>query len=356
MFWKMRANYKQSAALSTSSNSLFSKLLGNVYLRNIVFLLLLLASTVANKLYTLRYFDPMGFLNIVTGFSLYYLIFIFHNTVLYEKLWKKKKYFLYIAILSVVLISLDEVMLPIIRRIFHIPWQKENFYEKLLILYTRYINIYIAFAVYLGFTYFRQQENKLRLENLNREVELKQLKEQLNPHFLFNALNNIYSYTLENSANTGELLLKLSELIRYILENANKEQVTLGNEIDFTKHYIAFEQERLGERCTVHITTDISNPDVGIAPFILFTFIENAFKHGTATNKKSEISINIQANDECVNLHIINSIYRSKKESTKVGLANVQRRLQLLYPNKHTLALTESEGCYYTSLVLYRNY
>lgn len=347
--WAKPAN---APAMTAGNNKLLTRVLGSIYLRNLVLLLLLLASSTATKVYTLRSFDLMGFFNICMASTSIYLTFIFHNTVLYEKLWRGRKYLLYFIILTASLISLDQLLLPAIRKLVHIPWENGSYSAKLLVLYTRFINTYIALAVYIAFSFYKEHEKQLKLENLNREIELKQLKEQLNPHFLFNALNNIYSYTLENSSSTGELLLKLSELIRYILRTSNTEEVSLEDEISFIKHYIAFEQERLGARCKVEIITDITDLKTKIAPFVLFTFIENAFKHGTATNERSEIRIDIHADKERIDLQIVNSIHRSKQHSTKVGLANVQRRLQLIYPERHTLSLTEENGFYHTQLVL----
>lgn len=208
------------------------------------------------------------------------------------------------------------------------------------------IYIYISLGVYLAFKYFKERTLILQAENMQKELELKQLNEQLNPHFLFNALNNIYSHLLHESDNGKELILKLSELMRYVLDSSKKLTVSLADEIRFIENYIAFEKERLGGRCNVDCRIEVTSTRFNIVPLILFNFIENAFKHGTTSIKRSDISISIRADDSSLNLFIENTIFNYQHQSTNTGLDNAKRRLELLYPEKYKLDIIEDNGKY----------
>ncbi len=207
------------------------------------------------------------------------------------------------------------------------------------IYWANVVYIYISLGVYLSFKYFRERTRLLQIENIQKEMELKQLNEQLNPHFLFNALNNIYSHHLRSAGDTGELILKLSELMRYILDSSKKDTVLLCDELLFIENYIAFETERLGKRCSVDYSKEVTTAPFNIVPLILFNFIENAFKHGTTSIHKSDIVIRIEANENLLKLFISNSVYHSQQSAVRMGFGvdNTKRRLELLYPGKYAL-------------------
>jgi LytS/YehU family sensor histidine kinase len=209
-----------------------------------------------------------------------------------------------------------------------------------------------AMGVYLAYTYYRDRERLFRIEQEKKELELRQLNEQLNPHFLFNALNNIYSHLLPQPGPGKELILKLSELMRYVLDSNKKVKVPLGEEIAFIEHYIAFEQERLGKRCRVIYEKEAIADDACIIPLILFTFIENAFKHGTTVIKPSEIAIRIQTDGTQLHLFVRNEIHRKSQQSTLTGLHNAGRRLELLYPEAYRLDISETKEHYTVNLEL----
>ncbi len=341
-----------SSTHKIDNNTFTGKLLNNFYLRNTILLLILLSATVAKKVFMAMGFDLLGFFNTCCSFVLLYLIFIFHNLILYDQIFKRGNYFSYIILFILVLVLYNEIALPFFRSLFHIEWPLESLQDKLLLQYSRVVDIYLGLGLYLAFSYFKEREQKLKLENLNKALELKQLKEQLNPHFLFNALNNIYSYTLEDSARSGELILKLSELMRYIMRNVEKDTVSIGDELTFINNYLSFEQERLGERCKINMTQSIDDPETKIAPLILFVFIENALKHGTSLIQKSEIHITITSNADSTELVTSNAIKSTGTNSLNIGLINTQRRLDILYPERHSLKLTASNDMFYTRLLL----
>jgi len=205
----------------------------------------------------------------------------------------------------------------------------------------------LGFGIYFSYKHFKTKHDELSLKYLARTVELQQLQLQLSPHFLFNALNNIYSYSIDSNNKSSELILKLSELMRMVLENSRKEKILLQSEIDFASCYIAFEKERVGKRCTINFSHQVYSESAEIAPFILFTFIENAFKHGTDTIKDSKIDIAITSDEKQITLVVRNTLTKNHSiDSTKMGLSNVIRRLGLIYPNKHRIDFTITEGYY----------
>lgn len=204
--------------------------------------------------------------------------------------------------------------------------------------------------VYLGVKYLLKSKEFFELEAVKKEVELNQLKNQLNPHFLFNALNNIYSYGLENNQYGHDLVMKLGQLMRFVLDANKSELIPLGDEVNFIDNYIAFEQERLGYRCRINFSKEITDPGQLIPPFLLFPLIENAFKHGTNSVYPTTIDIHLVSNQESVQLMVKNEKLKQSHPSTQTGLSNLTRRLQLLYPAQHQLTISETESHFHTSL------
>lgn len=280
-----------------------------------------------------------------------YASFFIHNLVLYRYLLKRRRYILYgISVIALLFLSsqaYSAMTFYFYKEPSDFPWQK-----WVALYWIELIYYWAALCVYLAYTYYRDRERLFRIEQEKKELELRQLNEQLNPHFLFNALNNIYSHLLVQSASGKELILKLSELMRYVLDSSKKAQVPLDEEIAFIEHYIAFEKERLGHRCQVDYNTNIAAADACIIPLILFSFVENAFKHGTTAIKPSEIEIRLKADGKQLHLFIRNEIHQGNKASTFTGLENTRRRLALLYPDQYELNISEEDGHYTVNLKL----
>jgi len=206
--------------------------------------------------------------------------------------------------------------------------------------------------IYLGVKYLLKSRELYQLEAIKQAAELNQLKTQLNPHFLFNALNNIYSYNLENYKHGNDLILKLGELMRFILELSPQEKIRLDDEIAFIDNYISFEKERIGYRCDIQYKKDVSDMNIKLPPLLLFPFVENAFKHGSLAIYPTTIGINIRATNTEINIMVINQILNRKLTSTKIGLSNIERRLELLFPGTHQLDIQDENGYYKVNLNL----
>lgn len=236
-------------------------------------------------------------------------------------------------------------------------YQKENIY--LALLYHFVICIVSTFTI-MSLSLMQkyaleiQKSNQVQLR-LNK-MNIKFLSAQLNPHFFFNMLNNLYGVSLTTPARTPNLILKLSDLMRYQIENANKSKVKLTNEIIFIQNYIDLERERVGKRCKItfkHPHDLESLQQFSIAPLLLIILIENAFKH-SITEKNWFVDISLECNNSKLILKIENSLPNKKlvKESTGIGLKNISQRLNFLYDGEYDITYSQTETMYQTTLIL----
>lgn len=188
-------------------------------------------------------------------------------------------------------------------------------------------------------------------------AELSFLKAQINPHFLFNTLNNIYTLAVIKDDNAPDSIMKLSNIMRYVTDDATADVVPMQNEIDCIKDYIALQRLRLGEKTRIDMEISGNIEDKKIAPLLLMTFIENIFKYGISKHTKSVISIKIWGNETGISFFCQNSIFADKgeKKRTGIGLKNTRQRLEYLYPGKHELAINTDNQLYTVKLILQIN-
>ncbi len=207
-----------------------------------------------------------------------------------------------------------------------------------------------AIAVKIFKFYLRSQARLRELENTNLKTELSYLKNQINPHFLFNALNNIYVLSRKRPDETPEAVLLLSDLLRYQLYDCVQEQVALKDEIEYLKNYLKLDKLR---KSNTKIEFDVKGNINGkmVAPFLFLPFVENAVKHGLNPDGESYLSINIEVGKELY-FHVANSKspYTDDKPIGGIGLTNVRRRLELLYPKRHTLNIRNEKERYIVDL------
>ncbi|MBB5622483.1 sensor histidine kinase YesM [Pedobacter cryoconitis] len=204
-----------------------------------------------------------------------------------------------------------------------------------------------------------QSNKRIVLERDNLNLEINFLKAQINPHFLFNTLNNIYRMVNKQDPNTADMVLHLSDLMRYTLYESNVDKIPLDREAQFIKDYLELERIRYGEE--VSITTDMAEDfgKIKIVPLILFPFIENAFKHGadaTVENSWIEISVKLLGND--LHFEVNNSVsphIGSKSNFGGVGMVNVKKRLTIHYADKYNLSIKQENGAYKVKLQLTLN-
>jgi len=220
------------------------------------------------------------------------------------------------------------------------------FDKSLIDLYFVIVGLYsvslLAILIKLLKYWYEQQHIAIQLLKEKTEAELAMLKGQINPHFLFNTLNNIYSLALKKSDLTAEVVVKLSEMLDYLLYDCNVEMVDIRKEIKLIRNYIYLQKIRIGERIDIQFKAENTNGQQ-IPPMILLPFIENSFKHGAGMqSNKVWIKIKIKAEDNQLNFNIINSKSLRKdldykSNSGGIGLENVKKRLKLLYQNDYSL-------------------
>lgn len=190
----------------------------------------------------------------------------------------------------------------------------------------------------------KQYQQNLEQEKINSELSF--LKAQINPHFFFNTLNNIYALTIIDVETAREALHKLSRMMRYVLYETQHGTVLLSQEIAFAQDYIQLMQLRLTDKVTVSLQPPVPLHDVSIAPMLFLPFIENAFKHGVSAVQPSHIDIKIWQEGQKVYVEVKNTLFPEKRtvldESNGIGLSNTQRRLDLLYPGKYQLDVSEN--------------
>jgi len=192
----------------------------------------------------------------------------------------------------------------------------------------------------------RMKIDKDRLETLLKlkETELKLLKSQIQPHFLFNTLNNLYSLALEKSDRTPDLIIRLSDMLSYIVYDCKSERVALSKEIDFIKNYIELQKVRY-ETCDIAFSYKIDRDDKLIAPMILHTFVDNCFKHGAEKDPGNPwIKINITSDNDLLFLSVINSVngHVENDNNPGIGIINTKKRLELMYRERHELVMHNS--------------
>lgn len=208
-------------------------------------------------------------------------------------------------------------------------------------------------GTFLMLEHYRVQKRRTNKKLLYNQIQLNALKGQLNPHFLFNTFNTLYGISLQYPERTSDMIMKVSQLMRYQVENGNKEFVSLQDELEFISSYIELEKERVGYRCDIDFQQEVDfESNYKIAPMLLITFVENAFKHGACTIENCYVNIKIRTFEEKIYLDISNSIPTKKKKivSTKIGLKNTIERLAILYPEKHNLEIKQGELKYEVNL------
>lgn len=234
-----------------------------------------------------------------------------------------------------------------------------GFWERLFdlrLLLSKGINYISPTVLILFVKYYKNQQKFLKLSEQKKTAELTALKNQLNPHFLFNTLNNLYTLALQKSDKTPEVISVLSDILDYILYRCNEKYVSIGKEIELIENYITLEKLRYGKRAKVSFEMSI-NEEVKIAPLILLTFIENAFKHGISQEiKEGVIDIRLSSDANEIIFKIENSIPNSSQmeENTNdsIGLLNVNKQLELLYPSNHELKIDHKKEHFSVELKL----
>ncbi len=211
-------------------------------------------------------------------------------------------------------------------------------------------------AVLIAANYYRQQRAVLSLKERQQAAELEALKNQLNPHFIFNTLNNIYALALQRSEQTAEAVARLSSILDYVLHRGNEPLVSLRDEVAMIEAYIALEKLRFGDRLQVEFRK-VTSLDRQVPPLLFLTLLENAFKHGVAKSLRPEqVSISLLENENQLRFEVRNTIPPGTTDAVErenaIGLRNLRRQLALQCPGAHQITVNRTDTQYTAQLVL----
>jgi two-component system, LytTR family, sensor kinase len=292
----------------------------------------------------------------IINISLFYL----NLKLLIPYFFNRKRYSLYIVSLAVVIIAYGVIKYSIAALFFphevlaretgHIIGFWPYFWYT---VFSSLVYIFLSVALKFAADWFRNERIQRDLENQRLSAELSFLKSQINPHFLFNSLNSIYSLAYQRSETTPEAILKLSEIMRYMLYECNDNKVALSKELQYLQNYIDLQKIRFGKKSYIDFKVNGRVDHQQIVPLLLIAFIENAFKHGIANDPLMPISLLVDVDAEHLHFYIRNKKHNNNRDTLGgIGLNNVKRRLDLLYPGKYNLDITEDEQTYTCELSL----
>ncbi len=284
--------------------------------------------------------------------------------ILIPQLLNKKKYVLYFLGLSLVIL----VGIQLNNFTFNYLTDRilNNYY---FISYYNFFDLLKFFLVYLSITtllklsksWFKMQELNSKLLLIEQEhikSELKALKSQINPHFLFNSLNLLYALAIKNSNHTPDAIIQLSDILRYVTYETKQEKITLKNEIKLINNYLDLQKLRVEKDIQIKFTSKVENPDFLIPPMLYLPLIENSFKHGIGRSiNNTFVNIKLIGKLNSVRFEIENNLPGDLKEQVQdeegIGLENIRKRLALVYPEKHTFEVKEESDRFKVILSIY---
>jgi len=302
-----------------------------------------LGSQIDWKLFTTIVF-PVNTIQIACSAAFFYFNYLY----LVPKFLKNRNIFQYLIALILALIIFTPVYYFLEQNFYPLlGWKSYNVdlnfsFALMITLSANFLHIFLGILLSYLMDWRSMRMKKEIAEKDQLKTELAFLKSQVNPHFLFNTINDIYALTRQQSEQAPDALLKLSELLRYMLRESDDPLVPLGKEIEYLENVI--ELQKIGQKGRSYIDFKVIGniEQQKIAPLILINFIENAFKHGIFNNPATPITILIKLDTTTVHFRIQNQVNTFKKDKTGgIGLVNVKRRLALIYPDKHKLLITQ---------------
>lgn len=294
------------------------------------------------------------YLSVLTDF-IWVALFYFNAYVLIPRFFYRKKFFLYVLIQLAMLSALAVFHWVFFTYIAsHHEFNLSGFFL---------FNIFPYLFILACSTTYRMVQDRIKTEQRSQEKETENLKtelsflrSQVNPHFMFNVLNNMVALARKKSDLLEPSLIQLSSLLRYMLYETDEEKVPLQKEIEYIHSYVDLQQQRFGKNLVLVVDTANAASHYEIEPMLLIPFVENAFKHGTGMIEKPQIDIILSTKNDVLHFTVKNKYseqYQDIKDKTSgIGLTNVKRRLNLLYGNQHSLMIEKKDGWFITSLTL----
>ncbi|KQS93437.1 histidine kinase [Chryseobacterium sp. Leaf394] len=263
----------------------------------------------------------------------------FHADKIYRSVFA---FFISVSCFVGIRYSIEQWLFPAIFNIRNYPADTNIFYYFFDNVFYSSTTIFISTAFWFFKYFINAEKEKSELTEAKKTAELQALKTQINPHFIFNSLNNIYALVYQNSEKALPAIEQLGQLLRYTTKDLENDFITLDKEIGYLDSLIELEKLRIKNPELLNVEKILNDPELKISPMILVPFVENAFKHGDFRNKGFEMKIS----DENKILHFYLFNFKSEKmkdEISGIGIENVKKRLEILYPKKYELKITETD-------------
>jgi hypothetical protein len=298
----------------------------------------------------------------------YIFIFYLNSYWLIPQLYLKKKYLFYVAILLALFVLIAyarpfELLLqhhrprptpPPTDMIMPTQGSPPNMRIDIVSIFLYIMTIALGMAMQVTRQWRTSLQQVARAEADKAQAELSFLKAQINPHFLFNTLNNIYALAITKNERTADSIMKLSNIMRYVTDDVSQHFVPLQLEVECINDFIELQRLRLSKKTTVDFTVRGRLDNKTIVPLLLITFVENVFKYGISNHENTTITIQLTADERSITFFCHNKIFKpaGAPQRTGIGIANAQKRLNHLYPNKHLLNITNENGFFSVELIL----
>ena len=291
--------------------------------------------------------------------SLPFLMFLFYISYywLIDRLWFKKQYifFILVAVTLILCVSYSKYELF---SYFALHKSKHKMPPFHAFVYFDFLSnllpVVFAMAIRYAQRNFSLEIAQKEAQAHKLQADLTQLKYQLQPHFFFNALNNIYSLIAFDPQKAQESVHSLSKLMRHFMQNSDQKQISLAEEVDFLQQYISLMQLRLTDKTTVQVDFPKQVPQLTIAPLLFISLVENAFKHGVSATTTTTLSFSLKVEGNTVIFRSENTKIPTQESlySSGIGIDNLKKRLTLLYPQRHQYTIEEREGKYIAQLTI----
>lgn len=291
-------------------------------------------------------------------FILLISFFYFNTYYLIRKLFMPGKLFYYLlAILGcLIFISFSHLLVSgvldaYVPPEFHHPG---TLHRLLLPIFPSLFVLAISLAIKITNEWFKAEREKKEMENEKLHSELAFLKSQVNPHFLFNILNNICSLARKKSDDTENAIIQLSRIMRYMLYDSKDEKVSLEKEVEYLQNYIDLQRLRISDSVSINFSVEGSLEGKMVEPLLLIPFVENAFKHGVSYLEESNIDISLRIDKSDLHFRVVNNRIKKNgdpvQQESGIGLKNVLRRLELLYPGTHSIKIEDDTAKYIVNM------
>lgn len=291
--------------------------------------------------------------------SLPFLMFLFYSYYywLIDKLWFKKRYILFILVAVALILCMSYSKYEIFsyfelhKRKYKMPLFHAFMYFDFL---SNLLPVVFAMAIRYAQRNFSLEIAQKEVKAQKLQADLTQLRYQLQPHFFFNALNNIYSLIAFDPQKAQQSVHSLSKLMRHFMQNSDQKQISLAEEVDFLQQYISLMQLRLTDKTTVQVDFPKQVPQLTIAPLLFISLVENAFKHGVSATAATTLSFSLKVEGNTVIFRSENTKIPTQESlySSGIGIDNLKKRLTLLYPERHQYTIEEKEGKYMAQLTI----